>query len=372
MIKRGTNTIRRRNAKNFTHDIAQRRLEEAVVPFRQQILNSLEVDAVEIAYFNIQRKVGAVCSCTGSVEAVEPSGRGSMDVTVPNRHKEEMTGSIQLQDDNIFGGDLGQRIYQDDLDDEDFVDESIDLSGSSPIQFNDMGIEMESFTGGSGSVNCGICYRTGHIPPFKPVNSVRVLLTHADIEDSENYFINRTILPFLLEKSSPDVDDFWVKFSIPVPKYFKSVSVSVRNNLFHMPEYHLEDSEGVPVNLNSFKEAAGSELTVYCTGERFTHIVVDFELDVKPILANISQEGQSLDYNRLITIGDIQVTLPPTLSSVENGDILIVKNRNLALLVRDKQWKATADRVTFGWTASTRVVQISESFRNLNLANRLR
>lgn len=374
MIKRGTNTIRR-NARNFTHDIAQRRLEEAIVPFKQQILNSLEVDAVEIAYFNIQRKVGAACSCTMDVGNVEQTGRSQYETTVPNKHSEEKTANIKFQDDNIFGNDLGQRIFQDDLDDETlFTSEgSIDLSGGSRFETNELGMQMdvESFAQSSGSVNCGICYRTGHVPPFKPVNTVRTLLTYADLVDADLYFVNKTVLPYCVERHAPD-SDCWAKFEITVPRFFKSVGVSIRDNLMHLPEYRLEDRDGNAIDLRFMKANAGKTVAVYCSAPRFTHIIIDFEFDVAPIKANISQEGQSLDYNRLITIGDIQVTLPPTLAHVENGDLLVVKNRNLVLLVRDKQWKATADRNTFGWTASTRVVQTSESFRNINLSNKLR
>lgn len=372
MIKRGTNTLRR-NARNFTHDSAQRRLEEAIVPFKQQIMNSLEVDAVEIAYFTIQRKVGASCSCTIGAE-VEQVGRGEYEATVPNKDSVEKTANIKFQDDNIFGDDLGQKIFQDDLDDSDLFSSegSIDLTGGR-FESNELGIDMdvESFAQSSGSVNCGICYRTGHVPPFKPVNTVRTLLTHADLVDADLFFINRSVLPYCLEKHSPDSDS-WAKFNLSVPRFFKSASVSIRDNLLHLPMYDLETKDGVKIDLKYLRKHAGKTIAVYCTAPRFTHIIVDFEYDVTAIKANISQEGQSLDYNRLITIGDIQVTLPPTLASVENGDLLVVKDRNLVLLVRDKQWKATADRITFGWSASTRVVQMSESFRNINLTKRLR
>lgn len=362
-IKRGTNTIQRKNAKNFTHGIAQRRLEEALVPFKQQILNSLEVDAVEIDYYSIQRRVGVTCSCTGSDSGgvIVKSDRLSAEVTMPNSDGEELTSSIQFQDDNIFGSDLSQRIFQEDFDDV----ESVDVSGDLHVPVED------SFTGGSSSVNCGICYRTGNIPAFKAINKQRFVLTHSDIEDMEAFYVDRTTAPFTISKHSQSAAG-WVQFTVPTLKFYKHVYVSVRNNLDHMAHEHLYSVYGERLVDADFREAGGQPLSFRVRSQEFTHVVIEYELDAMPIKANISAESQALDYNRLMTIGDIQVTLPPTLANVENGDILIVRNRNLSLLIRDKEWKATADRKTFGWRASTRVLQPSESFRNLHLGQRLR
>lgn len=370
-IKRGTNTIARKNAKNFTHGIAQKRLEEAIVPFKQQILNSLEVDAVEIDYYSIQRRVGTVCSCTGTDSGGLSAkvGRLSTDVTVPNSGSEELNANISFQDDNIFGDDLSQRIFQEDFDDVEVLDVT-DSSGIREIEMSDTGLE-DSFTSGSGSVNCGICYRTGHTPPFKAINKQRYLLTHADIEDVEEFYVNKTYAPFQIEHHGAGAAG-WVQFTVPTLKFFRNVRVSVRNNLNHLPRESLRTLWGEVVGAAHFRECAGKPFTFRVSAKVFTHVVIEFDMDTAPIKANISAESQALDYNRLMTIGDISVTLPPTLANVENGDILIIKNRNLSLLVRDKEWKASADRITFGWRASTRVLQPSESFRNLHTAQTLR
>ena len=66
-----------------------------------------------------------------------------------------------------------------------------------------------------------------------------------------------------------------------------------------------------------------------------------------------------------MTIGDINVILPPSLAEVENGDILIIKKRNLALKVRDKDRKITADKRRLEWSVSTRVLQPTEALRNI-------
>ena len=97
----------------------------------------------------------------------------------------------------------------------------------------------------------------------------------------------------------------------------------------------------------------------------FTHVVLEFDLDVPKLRANISGEQAALDYERLTTISDITVILPPTLAEVEPGDILILKKRNLALKVRDKDRKITADKRRLEWSVSTRVLQPTEALRNI-------
>lgn len=362
-IKRGTNTIKRRNAKNFTHDTAQKRLNETLDPFRKQITNSLQVDAVEIDYYHIQRKWGAPCSC-GTNHSSEPLIREAegdkMIATIPNKHGVEGSASIQFQADNIFGEDMAQQIFEDDFED----DAILDVSGGTTISAIEPEIAEEGIMNGGG-VNCGICYRTQHRPPFKANNKVRFLFTSFDIADSVEYMVDRTTAPHTIVSHGAQSSGH-VAFTFVVPKYFKDVVFSVRNNITYIPSVRLLRADNVPFSAADFRVYAGREVTFYVKTPQFTHVVIEFSLDVEPIMANISAESQALDYGRLMTIGDIQVVLPPSLANVENGDILIIKKRNLALLVRDKEWKATADRQTFGWRVSTRVLQPSEPVRTIS------
>lgn len=364
-IKRGTNTIRR-NAKNFTHEIAQKRLEEALIPFKQQVTNSLAVDAVVIDYYSIQRKTGRPCSCSMSPQMILEDDRNEIQVTIPNKHKEEHSASIKFQDENIFGEGLAEHVFNDD---KVMTDTILDVTGNTSVTLIEE--DQESFTGMSGSVDCGICYRTNNVPPFKVANKFRVLFTHADIQDMEGFYVDRTTAPYTISTQS-DHTKGWVEFELNIPKYFKVALVSVRNNLHHLSYATIHDGDLHYLREEDLRRHAGQSMPIRITEPQFTHVVIEFEMDVQPLLANISAESQSLDYNRLMTIGDIQVVLPPSLASVENGDILIVRDRNLALLVRDKEWKATSDRKTFGWRASTRVLQPGEAYRTLALSQKLR
>lgn len=362
-IKRGTRTNQRRNAKNFTQAIAQKRLDETVEPFNRQVQNSLAVDAVQIDYYHIQRKVGTPCTC-GTVQKtpiVGDSG-GAHPLTVRNRHSEHENASVVFQEDNIFGDNLAELIY------EDSGDTPIDVSGTSVMEIPAT-IEDESIMNG-GSVNCGICYRTQHLPPYKANNKQRFLFTSHEIAAVDQYFVNTTEAPHTIE-SHGQFSNGSVAFELTVPKYFKDVVFSVRDNIRYIAGEKLWDTHGRPLSVQELRHNAGRTITFFVKAPKFTHVVVEFGIDVEPMYANISQESMALDYGRLMTIGDIQVVLPPTLHGVENGDILIVKKRNLALMVRDKEWKATADRRTFGWRVSTRVLQPSEPMRTLNAGIKL-
>lgn len=363
-IKRGTNSIRR-HGKNYIQETAQKRLDEVVRPFNEQVINSLYVDSVEIDYYSIQNKIGTPCSCDKS--DVKP---GIVDVesnVTPNMpvKDSDTTGiKVKFQDSDIFGESIAEKIYNDST--EDYV---LDVSGEEThlnLTSNDYD---ESFLNG-GSVNCGICYRTGLVPPFKAYGKQRILLTHHDILDIDGYLVDRTEAPHKITTHDANVPGF-VLFEFQVPKYWKTVHVSIRDNLMVLGSERLLMVDGSVLTGANLRMFSGRSIQVLVKASEFTHVVVEFELDVAPIRANISGEQMALDYDRLQTISDISVVLPPTLAEVETGDIIVIKNRNLVLKVRDKERKITADKRRLEWMVSTRVLQPTESLRNINKAYKL-
>lgn len=364
-IKRGTNTIRREHARNYTHEHAQKRLDETVAPFNQQVMNSLAVDAVEIDYYQIQLKVGIPCTCEKT--AIEPMMYEQSDTNIapviPMRDSDMSGVKIQHQDNDIFGDSIAEKMYNDD-------EVVIDVSGDRTTAFQELAMvddpEQEYADGvlGGGSVNCGVCYRTGFQPAFKAYGKQRYLFTNYQIEQIQGYFVNTTKAPHTMEQHDAGVPGF-VMFKTVVPKYFKTVTISIRDNLIHLAAERILRTDGEQMRAEDIRQYAGRELAFLVKANCFTHVVVEFELDVPPLLANISGEVAALDYERLVTIGDINVILPPSLAEVENGDILILKKRNLALKVRDKDRKITADKRRLEWSVSTRVLQPTEAPRNI-------
>lgn len=360
-IKRGTKTIKRRHAKNFINEQAQRRLDEVVEPFNKQVENSVSVDAVEIDYYQIQQKVGIPCTCEETaVDLNRFEDDSNIAPVIPTRDSDNSGMNIRMQDDGLFGDSMAERIFDDE------GDRTFDVSGGS-TSFQEMEAEGDDFAEGlmgGGSINCGICYRTGLQPGYKAYGKQRFLFTNHNIGNMKGYFVNTTEAPHTMERHHVDQDGF-VGFELTVPKYFVHATYSIRDNLANIASARLYHPDGNVITAQDFRLHAGHTIMVCVKEPRFTHVVVEFKLDVPPLLANISPETMALDYGRLVTIGDISVVLPPYLSQVENGDILVIKKRNLALKVRDKERKITASSRQIGWRASTRVLQPTEPLRNI-------
>jgi len=365
-IKRGTNSISRTHARNYTHEHAQKRLEETVAPFNQQVENSLRVDAVEIEYYQIQQKIGVPCTCEKcATSPIMHDGRDTnVQPVIPMKDDDSSGVHMTFQDDDIFGDSVAERIFNDS------DDRVLNVSGDDTHFAHEIpdGPEgNEAFADGlapGGSVNCGVCYRTGFQPPYKAYGKQRYLFTNYDIEQISGYYVNTTKAPHVIEKAAPDAVGF-VMFKTVVPKYFKSVTVSIRDNLLLLLGEKLLRTDGQPMTVSDLRSYAGREVNFLVKCDSFTHIVLEFELDVPPLYANISGEQAALDYERLTTISDISVILPPSISQVEPGDILIVKNRNLVLKVRDKDVAQTATKMKLQWQISTRVLQPTEPLRNI-------
>lgn len=366
-IKRGTNSISRTHARNYTHELAQKRLEETVAPFVNQVENSLKVDSVEIDYYHIQQKVGVPCTCEKC--AVQPIMQHddrdtNVQPVIPMKDSDSSGIQMQFQDDDIFGDDLAEKIYNDD------DDRILDVSGDR-THISEYAPEEpegnERFSDGlmnGGSVNCGVCYRTGFQPPFKAYGKQRYLFTNYQIDGIDGYFVNTTKAPHTIEKAAMGMSGY-VLFRTIIPKYFKTVTVSIRENLFLLLGQKLFRTDGEPLTVGDMREHAGREMPFLVKADSFTHVVIEFEMEVPRLFANISGEHSALDYDRLTTISDITVILPPSLSQIEPGDILIIKKRNLALKVRDKEPKMTANRRLLEWSVSTRVLQPTEPMRNI-------
>ncbi|MNQ44040.1 hypothetical protein D3C85_577830 [compost metagenome] len=366
-IKRGGNTISRTHAKNFTQEAAQKRLDETVPAFNQQVMNSLFVDSVEIEYYHIQTKVGIPCTCEKT--AVEPVMLDEQDSNIapviPTKDSTTKGAKVRFQETDIFGESLAEKIYNDDMD-----ARVIDVSGDGNHIFHEIeepGIGdaayADGFLGGGG-IDCGICYRTGFQPPYKAYGKQRYLFTNYDIEQSDGFRVNTHNAPHTIEKHDRNAPGY-VMFKTMVPKYFTTMTVSVRDNLVYLVEDHVLRTDGERMTTADFRDKAGREVQFLVQAACFTHVVIEFELDIPKLRANISGEQAALDYERLTTISDITVVLPPTLSEVEPGDILILKKRNLALKVRDKDRKITADKRRLEWSVSTRVLQPTEALRNI-------
>jgi hypothetical protein len=359
-------------ARNYGHEEAQKRLTDTVDAFNQQVLNSLRVDAVEVQYFHIRNKVGKPCSCVSDDADLVNSAVGAY---IPTEDNDQSRMEIRFQDTDIFGESQAERILNDrDVDYPEFGsgrdgafprDEVLDVSGEEMAGEGHVGNSFNT-TGTA----CGICYRTRVLPGYIEYGHTRYLFTHADIVDQYGYAVEPNNKPYSLRNH--DEDDGYVVFELPIPRVWKSVSISIRNNSELMPAERLYDSTGQVLTANAIRAFNGKQIQVRVKAAEFTHLVVDFEMNVEPMFANMSGEQMALDYDTLITLSDISLVLPPSLKFVDNGDVIYIPKRNLTLKVRDKTRKITADKRQLGWLVNARVLQPTEDLRYIAHGYKLR
>lgn len=346
----------RRNAKNYTHDQAQKRLDETVAAFNTQVENALKVDSVAVDIYHIDRLTGRPCSC---IKTDSPKEAGMLQPVIPNKDNESSVAHIEFQDTDIFGNSSFSEMIMNDDEDSDLYDSSVhltELGGSGDY----------SDVVAPGSHNCGICYRTTLVPGFKCYGKQRVLLTHYDVSDANAFLINSTFAPHRLERQAPDG---FIRFTFFVPKYFAFAKISIRDNLTILREMpFLGDNQLTAQDLRNF---AGHEITISIRSEAFTHVVIEFDLGTEKIHANIGGESMSLDYDRLQTLSDIPVVLGPSVPHIDTGDIICIPDRNLYLKVRDKERKITATQRRLEWVCTTRVLQPQEPTVQMNKGYKL-
>jgi len=359
MIKRGPSNVRRNHARNFIQTQAQARMDETVKAYNHQVSNSLAVNAVQVILYQVERQVGRPCSCCRT--NVEIPAGSNVTPTIPQKDRETSGIEIGFQDDDIFGTEMDANIFND-----------VEVRDVSGMQRDEgiRGIETEEYEDsvGQGSVNCGICYRSLKQPGYKAYGMQRSVYTHYDIERIEGYHLDSTSAPHAFKREH---EDGFVCFRVMVPKYFKSAIISIREDLYVLREKPLR-KDGVPITVEDFRRHAGQYVEIYIRSERFTHFVVEFDMGIPRLNANIGGETTTLDYDRLQTMSDIPIVLGPEVSDVNEGDIVCIPERNLYLKIRDKERKIMQDQSRLEWVCSSRVLQPTEPLRAIAKGYKLR
>ena len=361
----------RRHARNFIQDEAQKRLDETVPAFNQQTLNALDVNNVEVDYYAVHDS-GRPCTCDKTEalpEFTEGDYEGNMPPIIPHNNDSVTNDRVEvtLQDD-IFGEDAEQNYSDDVLDviDEEYnvgynIDQELNHSNEGSVPFEDGLLHGTN-------VKCGICYRRGYTPSYTALGKSRYVFTNFDLENIEGYYIDRTKAPHLFERQ---VDSGFVEFKVSVPKYFKTLTYSVRNNIEELFGCKLYTTTGTEITRPILDTYRGQEMTFRVSDKEFTHVVLEFDLGVPKIRANISGESITLDYRRLDANNNFTVILPPTIPKVSNEDVLIIPGRSLALKVTNVVPKQTATKRLLEWEATTRVVQPTEDVKRIHTGYRL-
>ena len=264
-IKRGPRNNPRIHARNIIHEQAQARLTETVAAFNNQVQNSLAVDAVKVVLYQVNRLIGRPCTCHMTNVARAPGS--NMAPVIPTADRSTDGFELDMQDDDIFGSDLSDKIMNDDV---------INVSGG--MDDGLIGIsepDDDNFEDGlmQGSVNCGVCYRSLRQPGYKPYGMQRTLFTNYDIENLSGYTVDSTSAPhaFVQERG-----DGYVVFKLIVPKYFKAVTFSIRDDLNVLRERPLT-SYNTELTIEDMRRHAGGMMDIHVRSERFTHVIFEFD-----------------------------------------------------------------------------------------------
>lgn len=373
-VRRGVSAFKRKNARNFTHEQAQARLQETVAPFNMQVENSLGVNAVEVDYYQAQGRTGKPCSCE-KIEIRPEFGaimddRGNDTNIPPIVRTVDDDGSsglhISLQDNDLFGDSEAEKLYGESVigvdGDECFSDDDIpeEIYRSDINKEGDVGLVETTMFGSN--ANCGICYKLGFQPGYRAYGKQRHVLTTWDVEMMGCYTVLSAETPNRFKRHGPKHDHCFVEFRIQVPKYFKSCTYSIRNNVELVSNEHLI-VDGKKLTADILRGYAGREMVLRTQAIEFSHIVLEFDLGMAKVKANLGPESQAIDYSRLEALSNFPIVLPPSIHEVNNGDIVVIKDRRLVLKVMDKERKITADKRQLEWVVQTRVVQKTEPLK---------
>lgn len=359
-IKRGLKNNPRKNARNIIPTQAQARLTETVAAFNNQVQNSLAVDAVQVTLYQVNRLIGRPCSCC--MTNVPRAPGSNMAPVIPDADRTNEGFEIEIQDDDIFGSSFSDKIMNDDV---------INVSGG--MDDGLLGVstpDEENFEDGlmQGSVNCGICYRTLRQPGYKAYGMQRTVFTNYDIENIDGCTVDSTSAPhaFVQERG-----DGYVVFKLVVPKYFKSVTFSIREDLYVLRQRPL-NPDGSELKIEDLRRHAGRAMEIRIKVVRFTHVVFEFDLGIARLNCNIGGENTVLNYDRLQTMADIPIVLGPEVQDVNEGDIVAIPERRLYIKIHDKERKITADQRRLEWVCNGRVLQPTEPLIHIARGYRLR
>lgn len=367
-ITRGIAKNTRKNAKNFIHKQAQKRLDEAVEPFNKQVTNSLQVNAVDVELYNINM-TGKPCTCCKiqhdpRVDAVIP--------TIPTPEQNNSQGVTIKHKNTLFGGNRAEKMYN-------TSSTTIDVSGNNmeidydipnallDLEEEDDGYVLEDSILSGSNVDCGICYRTGFQPGYTAYNKQQALFTTWDIEENKGYFIDKTAAPNAFVKQAEK--EGYIAFVLTVPLQFKGCKYSIRNNneILDDAPYLAKEMKypGERITLALLKHYAGHSVIVKVKATKFTHIVFEFDFGMPVLKGNIGAETHVIDFTKYESLGSFPLVLPPSVHRINPMDMVFIPSRNIVLRVTDKEQKMTATKRRLEWMVNTRFVQKVETVRNL-------
>lgn len=353
--RRGNPTIERKNSKSFTGQQASARLKEVIASQQALGRNALLVDSYEV-YLYIKQLSAKVCTCRASnVYEDDPISGGSFTSAFDDDNysmAEDGTFEVKVDwDDKLLGdhGDEGEDVGPSELDLE--SDTSMGAIDSSPA--------------------CGICYRAGVVPGFQQYGKPRYVFVPQDASAMFASTIVRSEHPNIVRRLTAAG---FSEFELFVPKYFKTVTYSVRDNyeILNDKIYLGQVDQDILLTVAHLRQMAGKTISIRVRAEVFTHLVITFDLGTEPLLANISQLSKVTDWTNFENVGSLTAAFTMMVPDVTVGSFLIVPERNFGLRITDVPNLRPAhglnpDQIlNIEWSVSTRFMQPQEQTKNIH------
>jgi len=361
-IRKGTGTIKRVHAKNYAHREANKRLDESVRPYQQTGQNALGVDFVEVLlYQKVMSTQVCTCKQTEMVAAqtnisvsipsnvINPNSNIDQDIVIDyTRPLFGVRGESATNLDYTSALDFSE-------DEEDYIEEDGLDDDEMPTRTSENLFSANS--------NCGLCYRSGYVPGYSLYGQDRQLLSTYTMSNVYGYNVNQSRAPHTFDKM--DHREGFVEHVLNVPRYFKALKYSIRNNVEVLMEDQLFNIQGQPLTLAEVRSSAGSTISVRVMSETFTHVVVEFDLGIEMLHANISQMSKSIDWQNFDTLGSMNIVLPSTIREVQSTDYIVVPSRHQVLKVTDTPFLRTAKGSNLDTSINSRVVQPQEPVKRI-------
>jgi hypothetical protein len=356
MFRRAVRKVSGTHAKNYIQDIANDRLNRDVIPrVKTMLANADKVDSADILYFS-RSLLGTVCSCQHKTAFVEQSSH-----PIANENMLTRTGNntIKVKHHGVL---FGEHNTDEHIDNEFPVNaEQREWVDDSAFIFNE-------------SKDCGVCYRSGFIPPYILIGAQSSTITAntGHVVEYDGYVLDEHTTP---EKWVKLRDDGYIKFSCALPPvgYITRLYYTIRNDYIALTDDCLLDRTGLPiinllqVAINCALDSEGNNMfTFYIRSDEITHIAIHAFTGDLPY-ANISDESYNLDYNTLNSLSNLTLTIPTKIPKVDDGDIIFVPSRNLTLKVVSHKHADTIKHDFWEYTVDTRQIQPQENLISLPL-----
>ena len=371
-IKSGRGNIRQKHWRNSHTNEVQKRIDSVLDPFRDRINNSLKVDSLEIIIYKRVR-LGLPCSCSiyedeGIVNLGDSPSIAQQVLTPSNKGR---YADVEIKDvgTGMFGGKSNTIAVNDRIQPK---VRSIELSMMVPEQTASSMLEEHADNGLDSSPlgnneNCGICLMQGVVPSYVPVGYTQFMFTHHHVEHASGYNLNRGFHPYLFEQF---LDKGFVRFELNVPKHWTEVEYSIRNNLT-MTSYHFY-KDGALLTKAMLDAHRGKTIKLEVRAPSFTHAVISFNLGSNPIMANMSDEQNVINYDQELTVGDLNLVFPVSVGMMNPEDYIYIKKRNYVVKLNAVTKKRTANGQFWEWSVGSRTVQRKDAAFNIHRGFKLR